>query len=453
MDNNNLFDDLDFLNSSAQDLFAPKSQAKPSAQAGQPAQQAATKPAGQVQNNVAKNNAVQNAAIKTNTSQTTVAKNSPVQTTQNVQQNVAVQNSIKTQQNQINQQIAQNKKLATQEQEVASQAPKRKMSKKKKRVIAFLIIFVLLLAGGGAMGIMYYQDISQKLETPTFTYYQLHTGTIIETSLNQKADKYEFIITQPGREDISIVAKSNRLELGSYLNQPGQYGIKVRCLGKVAKAHSEYSQQQIVTNYKKLATPTIHKNADDTISWDAVANASKYWVYFGANELSEDMRYIEIAAYSGMDVVTFNLAQIYENGEGVYPITVVAKARSGGFYLDSDLSNKVDVKHFEQMQTPIEATYYNSSKTLQIAAASNIRIPEQYKVEITYDNPERTTAVHYVVTTDLNYEGKTVQGIWCYVYTANFNEFATDNVLSINITALAPDGYSTDSQVLAGNVQ
>ena len=421
MDNNNLFDDLDFFNSSAQDLFATKT---PTEQANKPTTKESTNPSRKVEDSVVKNTSVQTG------------------------QNVAVQ--IEKEQSVKKQQVAQNKQQTTEQNDASPQKAKGKKSKKKKRLIANLVIFILLLGGGGAFGILYYQDISQKLETPTFTYYQVHTGTIIEASLNQRADKYEFVITQPGKEDVSIVAKSNLLELGSYLNQPGQYGIKVRCLGKVEKAHSDYSQSQIITYKAMLEAPTIYKNPDDTISWDAIANAHGYRVYYKVDPTTNEMQYVEMTPLGNLDVVKFYLVDIYEIGQGVYPITVVAVGRSGGVYLDSAPSNTVMVNYSKQMQVPQDATYYNDTKTLKIAIDTSARIPKQFKVEVTYDNQERTKALHYVVTDDVNYKDEFVNGVSCRVYSASFSEFAIDNVLSMKITALAPDVYSTDS--LATNV-
>ncbi|MDE5996220.1 MAG: hypothetical protein K2G56_04815, partial [Eubacterium sp.] len=74
----------------------------------------------------------------------------------------------------------------------------------------------------------------------------------------------------------------------SWTTGTAQYGrtytYKVLAVGSTSSIVSEYSNAVNVTNNKKLPTPTlkavVNSNGSFTLSWNAVAGATKYGVYY-----------------------------------------------------------------------------------------------------------------------------------------------------------------------------
>lgn len=342
--------------------------------------------------------------------------------------------------------------------------PKQKKARKKltkKGVILLVVICVALLGiGGGVAGMVIMNNANnKKLLTPSISVVQLYNGTVLEVKAEDRVTRYEFVITDENNNQSTITTTTNTVELSQYLSQAGTYSVKARVYGAGSGATSDFSESKSFVNYVALATPNIFINnmdkileggvelgyktntnkEDDTITWEAVKNASKYYVRYGVDGQTNQVKYVEVPASAG--VVTFSLSSIYANGTGKYLISVIAVPEGGDgcYYLESGYQKLVSIEYYEKQSAPTSVTYNKTTKELQFTLDENGLFGDEFDLFITYiDGTTKEHKIYLNISTVENNGG--VVTIKC-----SLQQVASGEIVSIAIVTLSDGAYSTDS--------
>lgn len=328
---------------------------------------------------------------------------------------------------------------------------------KKPLIISLIVAICLMVIGGGIAGyIITDKENNRKLETPVLEVVQLFNGTVLETNALKGATKYEFLVTDGTGNSNTFTSLTNTLELNKYLKQAGDFSVKARALGKGKGATSDYSDVVSFTNYITLDAPVIHignmdkildrgkvigyKNntdlTDDVVSWDAIKNASKYYVRYGVDLTNNTVKYEEVPATLG--VVSFSLSNIYKYGTGKYQISVVAVPEAGSYYLQSGYQEIISIEYFAKQPAVSDAEYNKETKTLTFKLPETASDSLELDLFVTY----ATSTKHHKIY--LNDTIKTVSGGYINV-SCNLQQIAVGDIISMTIVTLSDGVYSTNS--------
>lgn len=345
--------------------------------------------------------------------------------------------------------------LGEKEQEkIKEEKPKKekvKKEKKKRKPLTKLQIilicasaFVLLMVGVW-LG-LYIKFVNTKLETPVYQVYQRNTGTIIDITNVNNATGYEITLNNVDDDSYAVfVSDTNKLELKSYLNKAGKFTIKIRALGRTAKATSDYSEEKSIENYLVIDTPNIFRDGN-IISWNPVDKAINYRLYYKANLDDDKIEYIELAQNSNL--ISYDLTLLNEFGPGYYPVCVQAITDTR-YYLNSDYSNICEYENYETLQNPITPTYNKATKTLTFLLFNNVYKPTKYILTINVENNgEYTLVKHIVLLNELKSSDATYESKKATKYFASLNELIDGDVVNATFTAVSDSKYSYNSDVI-----
>ena len=336
---------------------------------------------------------------------------------------------------------------------------KKKRNHKKLFIILGVIVLVMLLAAAGVCGILYYKKISVKLATPTLKIDQINETVVLNATENLKAEKYEFVVSQDDGTEFSIVTKSNKKELN--LSNYKKLTVKVRCLGKISKAHSNYSVTKTVYNKVKLKMSTVFVDGltevikddavvgyktnnnyqDDYLSWESVKNASKYYVYYKADIEKDEVSKFEVQQAQG--TITFGLSQVYSaGGAGCYNISVVAIPENEEYFEASDYYNVKVIEYFAQQDKVLHAELDNTN---MLTIYTNNTSATKFALTFNY-GVVLGVVEHQIIVEDLNKENAEYLGNPAIKYSVNISEFIKNELQEISIIVLGDGKYSTNSE-------
>lgn len=337
----------------------------------------------------------------------------------------------------------------TLEQKTKSKNKKEKVKKDRKplnKVAIIIIVFAIFaLALGGTSLTLYIIHINTKLETPVYNVDTPQVGTIITIEKVDGAYSYEITITNSENKTAVFQSQNNIVELKSYLNKAGEYSLKIRALGKTAKATSDYSEESQIVNYVTLDTPNVFKDGN-VISWNPVDKAVEYKVYYKADITLDTVSFITVPQNDTL--ISFDLEQLNNFGPSYYPVCVQA-ITSSAYYLDSDYSNVIDYEYYGKLQNPIQPKLTLSSKILTFTLLNNRYKSTKYKLLITIENSGEYLTMPYVIfldevdSFDASHEGQSATK-----YSVNLTELTTGEIQNATICALSDSKYSTNSDII-----
>lgn len=351
--------------------------------------------------------------------------------------------------------VALDENLGEKEQEkIKKEKPKKekvKKEKKKRKPLTKLQIilicasaFVLLMVGVW-LG-LYIKFVNTKLETPVYQVYQRNTGTIIDITNVNNATGYEITLNNVDDDSYAVfVSDTNKLELKSYLNKAGKFTIKIRALGRTAKATSDYSEEKSIENYLVIDTPNIFRDGN-IISWNPIDKAINYRLYYKANLDDDKIEYIELAQNSNL--ISYDLTLLNGFGPGYYPVCVQAITDTK-YYLNSDYSNICEYENYETLQNPITPTYNKATKSLTFLLFNNVYKPTKYILTINVENNgEYTLVKHIVLLNELKSSDATYDSKNATKYFASLNELIDGDVVNATFIAVSDSKYSYNSDVI-----
>lgn len=351
--------------------------------------------------------------------------------------------------------VALDENLGEKEQEkIKEEKPKKEKVKKEKKkrkpltklqiIIVCASAFVLLIVGVW-LG-LYIKFVNTKLETPVYQVYQRNTGTIIDITNVNNATGYEITLNNVDDDSYAVfVSDTNKLELKSYLNKAGKFTIKIRALGRTAKATSDYSEEKSIENYLVIDTPNIFRDGN-IISWNPIDKAINYRLYYKANLDDDKIEYIELAQNSNL--ISYDLTLLNGFGPGYYPVCVQAITDTK-YYLNSDYSNICEYENYETLQNPISPTYNKATKSLTFLLFNNVYKPTKYILTINVENNgEYTLVKHIVLLNELKSSDATYDSKNATKYFASLNELIDGDVVNATFTAVSDSKYSYNSDVI-----
>lgn len=337
---------------------------------------------------------------------------------------------------------------------------KNKKGKKKLKLIICGVILLLLLGGGAFFGISYYNKISVKLETPTLKIEKMSNKVILEATEVENAESYEFVVSIDDATPITLKSEKNKKELD--VANYKKIVVKVRCLGKVKKANSDFSIEQTLSNKIKLKMNNVFVDglteikdgqnvisyktddnvSDDIISWESVKNASKYYVYYKVDIDKDEVKKYEVEQTEGK--IEFSLIKLYqENGAGYYNISVVAIPENDEHYEMSDYSEIKIIEYYTKQEKITSAELNKENKILTIYTdllfnASKFALSFNYGVM-------SGVIEHQLIVDDLTKEEVIKNGQSALKFTVNISEFLKEDIVNISVIVLGDGKYSTNS--------
>lgn len=336
------------------------------------------------------------------------------------------------------------KKEKAKKERVKKEKKKRKPLTKLQIILICASTFVVLMVGVW-LG-LYIKFINTKLETPVYQVYQRSNGTIIDITNVNNATGYEITLNNVGDDSCAVfVSNTNKLELKSYLNKAGKFTIKVRALGKTAKATSDYSEEKNIENHLVIDTPNIFRDGN-VISWNPVDKAINYRLYYKANLDDDKIEYIELAQNSSL--ISYDLTLLNEFGPGYYPVCVQA-ITNVDYYLNSNYSNICEYEYYAKLQNPIKPTYNKTTKALTFLLLDSIYKPTKYVLSLGVEKDGGYTLVRYIVLlNELQSTQTTYNSAKATKYYASLNELIVGNVENVTFTAISDSKYSYNSDVI-----
>lgn len=301
--------------------------------------------------------------------------------------------------------------------------------------ILLVVLGVVIFSGGQA----------EKFSTPNFMVYKRSSGTVLIIDNEKTAQGYEVVIYQNGSSQAQFTSANSTVELRLYLSTPGVFSVKVRILGASAGEHSDYSEPKTFTNFVKLDTPEVFRN-QDILSWNAVANASSYKVYYKANTVTDSVDFVELPAVLGQDVVQFDLTELNAYGAGLYPVCVEAIA-SGEYRLNSAYSAVNHYEYHSAIDDPMAAVYDSQSKQLSFAVLKQRTKADKYLLNVSINNGTQVVK-HFIIAEELESKELTYQGQEVVLYTASLSEILSGEPHALTLIAMGDGIYSTDSSAV-----
>ena len=451
----NLFDDdLDLLSESADSLFGANINKTPEKSEEKKLENNSLK----ITKNTAKkeeNNKKQE-RIKKNTKKEKKSKIKPEENLENNLNNKdSLQSTKKTdvvEQNEKNNnlqsnQLAESKNVQDKESEKKQKNNKTKKPFKWKLFLLILIPCLLLIISLSTFLTLYIKDINTKLATPTYEIYQRQTGTIISIDKINKAISYEINVYEQETLKAVFISDNNLVELKTFLNQPGEFTIKIRALGKTEKATSDFSEEKSLINIITLSTPQIFKD-NNIITWNPILHAEKYLLFYCADLEADELKSIEIPQNEGL--ISFDLSALNIYGPGLYPVCVQAITNLE-YYKNSEYSNVINYEYFAELQNPIMPELNMEENILSFMLSKDSYIPNSFKVRVTLENNNQL--VEYTVfTNEINCE-EIIYNTKTYLkYTANLKEMINDKILKATMFAVSDSSYSTNSDIIDINL-
>ncbi len=339
----------------------------------------------------------------------------------------------------------------------------KKQEKAHKKLIIFIVIAAVIIAGlltaFVVINVRNDRINNMKLDAPVLHVNQLYNGTALNVDSIPNATKYEYVISDSNGKETKIDSTNGYIELNTYLNQAGIYGVKVRAYGKGPRATSDFSEVETVMNYVALEAPRLFVNGldqdqtnknvyttnsditNDKITWNAVPNASKYRINYGVNLENDEILFFEVDARSGIN--TFQLSDIYTFGPGAYIISVVAVPARNSYYLSSiyTYDDCKTIKCYLEQKMVQNAEYDKQTKTLSFGLEDGKYFDGDFKIVVGYGtsvpSQEFTVLSTDVVT---EYDGNFAN------YEIDLSGFINnDGVVSVMITTLTNSTYGTNS--------
>lgn len=354
------------------------------------------------------------------------------------------------------------------EQEAKQRKEEKKQNKKplNKKLLAILIIAIAIVVLALTLFIVLKVNENKrnntKLETPTVEVAQLGAnGTFLVATETKGATKYEFVVTNVSGESKTYTSTEHYLEFGSYLSQAGSYSVKVRVFGKGAGATSDFSEVETFENYVALDAPKVYVNnmdlvsensyktnknsSDDTLSWDAVPNAVKYYINYSADVTSDTIYYIECEAKVGLN--TFDLNNIYIFGAGLYQVSIIAVPEAGGYYTNSEYDKIISIACYSQENAPINVSFDSTSKVLTFDLLNGAYFDGDFELVISYY--DYSSVVYCNMEGALISNGTYEEGGEQYTtYRADLTQVLSGSVKKIGVTTLKTNDYSTNSSTV-----
>lgn len=328
----------------------------------------------------------------------------------------------------------------------AEKKPKEKKLRKKlsKKAIIIICSFAVVFAIVVTILAFYIKKINTKLAMPSCSVVQLQSATIINIDKVENAFAYEICITKEGTNAPTTFKTVNTvIELKSFLNQPGQFSVKVRALGKTENATSDYSESVSITNYLTLKTPNVFK--DGTIlSWNPVEKAVKYKLFYRANLDSDLVDFIELD--QNENLITFDLSLLNQYGPGLYPISVQAICGDEPYYLDSACSSIINYEYYAQLQEPAKANLNMTSKTLTFMLYKQAYLPTQFKLSVLLEGSYETEE-YIIYTQELLGEDVIFNNFDAIKFSANLCDIISSEIVSATLTSITDNQYATNSNV------
>lgn len=336
------------------------------------------------------------------------------------------------------------KKEKVKKEKVKKEKKKRKPLTKLQIILICASAFVVLMVGVW-LG-LYIKFINTKLETPVYQVYQRNNGTIIDITNVNNATGYEITVNNVDDDSCAVfVSDTNKLELKSYLNKAGKFTIKVRALGKTAKATSDYSEEKNIENHLVIDTPNVFRDGN-VISWNPVDKAINYRLYYKANLDDDKIEYIELAQNSSL--ISYDLTLLNEFGPGYYPVCVQA-ITNVDYYLNSNYSNICEYEYYAKLQNPIKPTYNKTTKALTFLLLDSTYKPTKYVLSLGVEKDGGYTLVRYIVLlNELQSTQTTYNSAKATKYYASLNELIVGNVENVTFTAISDSKYSYNSDVI-----
>lgn len=325
------------------------------------------------------------------------------------------------------------------EKEPKEKKPRKKLSKKAIIIICcFAVVFAIIVT----IFAFYIKKINTKLAMPSCSVVQLQSATIISIDKVEDAICYEICITKAGTNNPTTFKTVNTvIELKSFLNQPGQFNVKVRALGKTKNATSDYSESVSITNYITLKTPNVFKDGN-ILSWNPVEKAVKYKLFYRANLDSDLVDFIELD--QNENLITFDLSTLNQYGPGLYPISVQAICSDEPYYLNSACSSTINYEYYAQLQEPAKAKLNMTSKTLAFTLYKQGYIPTQFKLSVllegSYQKEEYT-----IYTQELIGKEITFNNFDALEFSANLSDIINPEIVSATLTSITDNSYATNS--------
>ena len=202
------------------------------------------------------------------------------------------------------------------------------------------------------------------------------------------------------------------------------YNYKVLAVGNTSSIVSDFSNAVDVTNNKKLQTPTlkgtVNANGSFTLSWNTVAGATKYGIYY--KNANGTYTWVKTVTGASWTTDTAQYGRTYN-----YKVLAVGSTSS----LTSEFSNAVNVTNNKKLQTPtLKATVNpNGSFTLSWNAVSGAT---KYGIYLKNANGQYTwikTVTGTSYKTDVAAKGKTYS--YKIIAVTNQNSSATSNYSNI----------------------
>ena len=335
--------------------------------------------------------------------------------------------------------------------------PRKKISK-KMLILIIGICFSFVMAVGCLSSVFILKELRvPKLSAPTIKVVQLFNGTVLQASSIEEAIAYEFEITNHANKTSTYRSSKNSLELRTYLNQGGEYSVRVRALGESKRATSEYSEKLSFTNYVQLKTPRIYVNnltetetknlyksdetiaqTNDTITWESVDNADRYLVRYGVDLDNDSITSEEVLSVQG--TVTFNLSKIYAKGTGVYQISIVAVPLEGSYFLQSDYEKIVTIEYYSKQTKVSGAKFNKTTKQLSFSLPYGSLYGNELELHISYISG-KADSTHKIYLSECQTEnifGK-------LNVTLTLSQLNVSDIYAMAIITLSDGTFSTDS--------
>lgn len=321
----------------------------------------------------------------------------------------------------------------------------KKQKGKNKLVIILVVVAVIIFALVVSGLVLYLKKVNTKLATPTYEIYQRDVGTIINIDKVDNALGYEITLSKNGMKDATFKSTSNIVEVKSFLNKAGEFSVKIRALGKTDKATSDYSEIKSVVNNIALDTPNLFRDGN-IISWNPVAKAVKYNVYYGVNFDNDTVNFKEVEQNNNL--ISFDLTTLNEYGAGAYPIYVQAITNEQ-YYLNSQYSKTIVYEYYEKTQQALQPKFDLSSNKLMFMLYENQYIPNsclvEFLVEKSGNDNSHIKIKHLIMLAELENIKTTYNSQNVIKYVADFKELIDGEIINITITSMSDGNYLQNS--------
>ncbi|MBR4406830.1 MAG: hypothetical protein IKT27_00760 [Clostridia bacterium] len=202
---------------------------------------------------------------------------------------------------------------------------------------------VIVIAGAG-VGIPMLVNLWTPISTPkNLCVVSTSKATYVMVDDTKNAEKYEFVFSASGQDNIVLTSPSNVLDVSSLLDGYCNYQIKARAIAKAGYGDSEFTKNISYNSKIKIPKPTLTLDEENNRLYVALHESYTFEVNF-----TVELYYNGVVGGEALKLTSINQPAISDNQHGEYLNFFDLSVLGDGEFQLGVIIIPDDTEHFEK---------------------------------------------------------------------------------------------------------